>query len=94
MGASDPALHQPVMSTIPLLLYTGQFDAFGPAPVADDALSSLTGAYVVHAPYEGHNVLGTLDCFRDIRNAWIENPTAPPDTGCVDDTPPPSFKLP
>lgn len=31
------------------------------------------------------------NCHRDIRNACIENPTSAPDTGCIEEIPPPTF---
>ena len=60
-------------------------------PVAEQAVASLSGSFLVDVPYQGHNVLGSLDCYLNIRNAWIEDPTSAPDTGCIADIPPPTF---
>ncbi len=91
VGEADSVAHRPVSSDIPMLIYVGRYDAFGPLPVAEQAVASLSGSFLVDVPYQGHNVLGSLDCYRDIRNAWIENPTSAPDTGCIADIPPPTF---
>ncbi len=76
-----------------MLVYVGRYDAYGSLPVAEQAVASLSGSFLVYVPYQGHNVLGSLDCYRNIRNAWSENPTtSPPDTGCIEELPPPSFE--
>ena len=83
--------HRPVSADIPMLIYVGAYDAYGPLPVAEQAVASLSGSFLVDVPYQGHNVLGSLDCYRNIRNAWIENPTSAPDTGCIEEIPPTIF---
>lgn len=94
VGEATPMAHRPVSSDIPMLIFAGRYDAFGPLPVAEQAVASLSGSFLVDVPYQGHNVLGSLDCYRDIRNAWIEEPTSPPDTGCIQEIPPPAFASP
>jgi pimeloyl-ACP methyl ester carboxylesterase len=91
VGEATSVAHRPVSSDIPMLIYVGGYDAYGPLPVAEQAVASLSGSFLVDVPYQGHNVLGSLDCYRDIRNAWIEDPTSPPDTGCIEEIPPTAF---
>jgi pimeloyl-ACP methyl ester carboxylesterase len=91
VGEATSVARRPVSSDIPMLIYVGRYDAFGPLPAAEQAIASLSGSFLVDVPYKGHNVLGSLDCYRNIRNAWIENPTSAPDTGCIEDIPPPIF---
>jgi len=91
VGEASSVANRPVSSDIPMLIYVGDYDAFGPLPVAEQAVSSLSGSFLVDVPYQGHNILGSLDCYRGIRNAWIEDPTSPPDSGCIEEVPPPSF---
>jgi pimeloyl-ACP methyl ester carboxylesterase len=92
VGEASPLAHQPVSSDIPMLIYVGRYDAYGPLPVAEQAVASLPVSFLVDVPYRGHNVLGADDCYRNIRNAWIEDPTSPPDTSCIQEVPPPSFE--
>lgn len=82
---------RPVSSDIPMLVFVGGYDAYGPLPVAEEAIASLSGSFPVDVPYQGHNVLGSLDCYRNIRNTWIEDPTSAPDTGCIEEVLPPTF---
>lgn len=92
VGEATSVTNRPVSSDIPMLIYVGRYDAFGPLPVAEQAVASLSGSFLVDVPYQGHNVLGSLDCYRNIRNAWIEDPTSPPDTGCIEEIPAPRFE--
>jgi TAP-like protein len=56
--------HRPVSSDTPMLIYVGEYDAYGLLPVAEQASTSLSGSFLVDAPYQGHNVLGSLDCYQ------------------------------
>jgi pimeloyl-ACP methyl ester carboxylesterase len=91
VGEATSAANRPVSSDVPMLIFVGEYDAYGPLPVAEQAIASLSGSFLVDVPYQGHNVLGSLDCYRNIRNAWIENPTSAPDTSCIEEIPPPTF---
>jgi pimeloyl-ACP methyl ester carboxylesterase len=91
VGEAAPVAHRPVSSDIPMLIFVGAYDAYGPRPVAEQAVASLSGSFLVDVPYQGHNILGSLDCYRDIRNAWIEDPISAPDTRCIEEIPPPTF---
>jgi pimeloyl-ACP methyl ester carboxylesterase len=92
VGKAASVAHRPVSSSIPMLIYVGEYDAYGPLPVAEQAVASLSGSFLVDVPYHGHNVLGALECSLNIRNAWIEDPTSPPDSACIEEIPPPSFE--
>jgi pimeloyl-ACP methyl ester carboxylesterase len=91
VGEAGSVTHQRVSSDIPMLIYVGEYDAYGPLSVAEQAVASLSGSFLIDAPNQGHNVLGTHDCYRNIRNVWIENPTSPPDTRCIEEIPPTTF---
>lgn len=83
--AADAVMGEPVSGDVPVLILTGQFDPHSPTPVAEEAASQLSRAYVVEVPGQGHNVLGTGDCGVSIRNVWVDHPESPPDAiGCLD----------
>jgi pimeloyl-ACP methyl ester carboxylesterase len=92
VGKAASVAHRPVSASIPMLIYVGEYDAYGPLPVAEQAVASLSASYLVDVPYHGHNVLGALECSLNIRNAWIEDPASPPDTACIKEIPPPTFE--
>jgi hypothetical protein len=65
-------------------MFAGQFDPFGALPVALQAATTFSLAWVKEVPSFGHNVLGTDQCSRSIRNAWVNNPASPPtSTSCL-----------
>ena len=92
VGEATSVAHRPVSSDIPMLIYVGGYDAYGSLPDAEQATTSFSGSFLVDVPYQGHNVLGSLDCYRNIRNAWIEDPASPPETGCIEEIGPPTFE--
>jgi pimeloyl-ACP methyl ester carboxylesterase len=81
VGSSDPVMGQPVISTIPTLLFHGEFDAFSPASMVRQAGRTLSESFVIEVPLLGHDLL-TFDCYRDIRNAWVDAPASLPDMSC------------
>lgn len=84
-------MDQPVTTSIPVLVLTGQFDAFSPAPVVEAATKSFGRAWDVQIPWQIHNVLGGSGCALTIRNRWLDRPTRPPDTACSSSIRPPPF---
>ena len=48
------------------------------------SLSDRPNTYVVTVPAQTHNVLGFTECSLAIRNAWVDDPEAPPaDLSCL-----------
>ena len=85
-------MHQAVNTAVPILVLTGQFDAFSPTPVAQAAAKSFTRAWVIQVPWQIHDVLGGSGCALTIRNKWLNAPTRPPDTACMAAIKPPPFQ--
>jgi pimeloyl-ACP methyl ester carboxylesterase len=79
-AARDP--HELVTSDVPTLIMIGRFDPFSPLPLVRQTAQGLTASWVVEIPSYGHRVL-RLECPQAIRNGWIDDPTAPPDTSCI-----------
>jgi len=79
----EPSVHEPVATDVPLLILPGQFDAFSQAVASREAAGTFGRAWVVEVPGQTHNTLGHTDCPIEIRNAWIRDPTSPPDTTCL-----------
>ncbi len=81
----DASIHEPLATDLPVLIMTGTLDSFSAASAAEDAAASLPNALVLEAPGQTHNVLGFSDCTLAIRNAWIDEPGARPDTACLEE---------
>jgi pimeloyl-ACP methyl ester carboxylesterase len=82
-----------IRSDVPTLVFAGQMDPNISQSVLEEAMAALDRGVLVTFPSLGANTLAR-DCPREIRNAWIEQPTQPPDTSCVDRLPPPAFIAP
>jgi pimeloyl-ACP methyl ester carboxylesterase len=81
---ADPSVASPVHTHVPTLMFAGQFDPFGALPVARQAATTFSRAWVEEVPSIGHNALGVDACSRSIRNAWVNEPTSPPaSTACL-----------
>ncbi|MBI5289336.1 MAG: alpha/beta fold hydrolase [Chloroflexi bacterium] len=91
-----------VSSDVPVLLLGGEYDPVAPLSDAELALETLSHGMLVKFPYEGHGVFLTLQamdgetpashaCSVGIIAAFLDDVAATPDTGCVDDGPPPGF---
>ena len=87
VGAAAREVHEPVVSDVPILLFVGRFGPYAPRPLVDEAAETLSNGWVLEFPNKGHNVLWD-ECARDVRSAWLDDPTAPPDTNCMDDLDP------
>ena len=89
-GRGDPSVATDVRSDVPTLAIVGRFDPFGSLPYAERGTSSLTNSYTMVSPVNGHVATGSEQLVRNfclvrVRDAWIDEPTAEPDTSCMDD---------
>ena len=81
-----------VTTDVPILMLRGEYDAFSPRDPVQLARSAMPNAHIVGVPYVGHDVFGTHDCVRDVRNAWLSNPQRSPDySACLQSIEPPSL---
>jgi hypothetical protein len=86
----DAATRTAVRSDIPTLILTGHFDDRTPAEHARSIASTLSRAYLVEFPDEGHDARPT-GCHAAIVMQCLEDPTRKPDTSCVATIPPIPF---
>jgi len=86
----DAATRTPVRSDIPTLILSGHFDDRTPAEHARRIASTLSRAYLVEFPDEGHDARPT-GCHAAIVMQFLEDPTRKPDTSCIATIPPIPF---
>ncbi len=86
----DASTRTPVRSDIPTLILTGHFDDRTPTEHARRIASTLTRAYLVEFPDEGHDARPT-GCHAAIMMQFWEDPTRKPNTSCVATIPPIAF---
>ena len=87
---SEASTRTPVRSDIPTLITTGHFDDRTPTEHARRIASTLSRAYLVEFPDEGHDARPT-GCHAAIVMQFLEDPTPKPDTSCVATIRPISF---
>jgi pimeloyl-ACP methyl ester carboxylesterase len=83
-GAAGPIEGQPVRSDIPTLVLAGEYDSSTPPAWSRLAASGFSNHYYFEFSDHGHGVTYVSDCARSIRNAFLDDPTAPPEAGCLE----------
>ncbi len=78
----DASMPAPVRSGIPTLILTGDFDDRTPTALARRIAATLSHAYLVEFPDEGHDTRPAA-CHAGIVAQFLEDPTRQPDTSCV-----------
>ena len=78
----DPSSQTPVHSDIPTLIMTGYFDDRTPSEQARRIAATLSRAYLVELPNEGHDARPG-SCHAAIVAQFFEDPSHRPDTTCL-----------
>lgn len=81
---ADAAAKEPLVSDIPTLIISGEFDPVTPPEFAEVAAQYLENSYVYVFPGVGHSPIGASACARQMVAAFIENPDAPPPADCME----------
>jgi len=86
------SVNDPVVSDVPALLLSGNYDPITPPVYADMAGETLTTSYNFVLPHVGHGVLRSHRCAVDIAVDFINAPHSEPDSGCIAQTQPIAFQ--
>jgi pimeloyl-ACP methyl ester carboxylesterase len=80
----------PVVSSVPTLLTTGEYDPVTPTAFAEAAAEHLPAHYLYTFPGMGHGVVWANwydDCAADIAQQFLRDPTTEPDSSCIEEMP-------
>jgi pimeloyl-ACP methyl ester carboxylesterase len=91
---ADPWVKEPLISDIPTLVLTGEFDPVTPPEYGELVAGYLSNSYYFELPGIGHDILVASPCARDLIGAFIADPTQPPDASCVAEMPGIAFDVP
>jgi hypothetical protein len=83
VGQLPPSVDDPVVSDIPTLLLSGQFDPITPPAFAQAAAAGLSNATAVVDPAGSHGVAFVSTCVNSIIGAFLDDPTSAPDSSCL-----------
>ena len=86
--------NEPVVSDIPTLVLAGEYDPITPPAWGAGAAEYLSNSTYIEFPGLGHGTSIAGDCPLNITFEFLNNPTAPIDTGCVATMAPIDFKIP
>jgi Tol biopolymer transport system component/pimeloyl-ACP methyl ester carboxylesterase len=81
---ADPIENEPVVSDVPTLIVSGELDPITPPRWAEGAAAHLSNSYFYVFPGLGHGVTRESDCALDIMLEFFDDPTAEPDTSCIE----------
>lgn len=85
--ARDTTANIPVISDVPTLLLSGNFDPITPPAYASLVDVSLGNSYNYVLPHVGHGVLRSELCAVEIALQFIDAPYDEPDSTCINETP-------
>lgn len=78
-----PPVDAPVASDIPTLLLSGRFDPITPPAFAQAAAAQLTNATSLLDPTASHGVAFQSPCVNGIIGAFLDDPSATPESSCL-----------
>ena len=81
----DKYTTEPVISDIPTLFISGEFDPVTPRNYADRVAANFRNSYSYTIPGGGHGNFLNVACADEITLAFLENPVQEPNTNCIDD---------
>lgn len=91
---ADLRENEPVVSEVPTLILSGQFDPITPATWGKAAAAHLPNSLHLTLPGMGHGTVDYHPCPTQIALAFLENPRQRPDTSCIDTMSAPAFITP
>ncbi len=91
-GRADPVEDTAVVSDIPALIFTGQFDPVTPPRWGRLAAETLSNPFFYEFTGLSHGIMRSNDCGLTIGLQFLENPTTEPDSSCMSELSGPDFK--
>jgi pimeloyl-ACP methyl ester carboxylesterase len=82
---------QAVVSEIPTLVLSGEYDPITPSSWGKQAADALPNSYHFIFPGMGHGVVDSAPCPTRMAQAFLAAPTAKPDAACIAEMSPPQF---
>jgi pimeloyl-ACP methyl ester carboxylesterase len=82
---------QPVTSSIPTLITTGEYDPITPPSNGQEAGKTLSHSYFFEFPGQGHGQLYSSSCSDLIISGFEDNPSVQPDGSCISQMSEPQF---
>jgi pimeloyl-ACP methyl ester carboxylesterase len=85
VSPANPIEKEAVVSEIPTLILSGEFDPITPPHWGFLAGETLANSYYYEFPNHGHGIMRSDKCGFDIGLQFLNDPTIEPDSSCLDD---------
>jgi|GEM_PF-899767 len=85
------AQKQPVVSSLPALVLTGEYDPITPPALGQEVAKKLSHSYFFTFPGQGHGQQYSSACSDQIIMAFEDNPNQAPDSTCISQMSEPQF---
>ncbi len=86
------AQKQPVTSSAPTLIVTGEYDPITPPANGQEVAKTLSHSYFFQFPGQGHGQLYSSSCSDQIISVFEDNPSQQPDGSCIAQMTEPAFQ--
>lgn len=95
VDAAERIGFEPPPEELPTLFLTGAYDPITPPHWSDEAARRLSNSWRYVFPDSGHGVLfaGDAECAESIALSFLEQPMHPPDSACLQNLSPPTFRI-
>lgn len=87
VSPSDESIREATISSIPSLLFNGEYDPVTPPNWGDEAAKTLSNSYNFSIPTGGHGVMSISECTLDITYQFLLSPMVSPDASCIKNMP-------
>jgi pimeloyl-ACP methyl ester carboxylesterase len=91
-GVADPVENDAVVSDVPALVLSGQYDPITPPVWGRLAAETLKSSFFYEFPGVGHGVMRSNGCALSLGLQFLDDPTTEPDASCIDDLSDPVFQ--
>jgi Tol biopolymer transport system component/pimeloyl-ACP methyl ester carboxylesterase len=91
-GVADPIENQAVVSDIPTLVLSGRYDPVTPPAWGRLAAETVANSFFYEFPNVAHGAMRSNACALEIGLQFLDDPTAEPDTSCLDKLGSPEFE--
>ncbi|MCA9922216.1 MAG: alpha/beta fold hydrolase [Anaerolineales bacterium] len=81
---ADPMENEPVISSIPTLILTGDYDPITPPTFAQETAEYLSHDYYFEFEGQSHSILSSSSCGMELVIPFLNRPDTPPDDSCLE----------
>lgn len=89
----DPLENEAVYSTVPTLIFSGEYDPITPPAWGELVAATLPNSYVFEFPGLSHGVVSAHECPTQMARTFLRNPSRAPNSVCLAYVPPLRFNI-